>query len=384
MISYRQTIPADIPSLLAIRVATWHHEGGAAELEARGINESSVLNRLRTDHAGWIALDGDRAIGFAMANRSSGELWVIAVLPEYEGRGIGRQLMRQAEAWLFSHGWEDIWLTTFVDETYRAVGFYRHLGWIDEKMEGARFLKKANPGERYQLEEHVVECPDTGYSRLVRLQRGPEDQPHRLSLFLDGEHYWRDMSFIPLLDSMRDCGEIPAMTIATVGHVSALDRHLDYAGNEAYLRFIGQRLVPWLVGEVDGLKSGGHLIAGLSLSGLAAVNLAIRFPHLFRSCLSQSGSHWWETEGFEREVESLESVEGRFWFSVGDEETEVEVRHPPTGLHQGISQIEGVERAAAVVRDGGGTVRVNQFQGGHSLVAWKDELPAAIAWLIGE
>ncbi len=68
-------------------------------MAALGINPDSILARLRSDHAGWIVLLDGRPVGFAMANRSKGELWVVAVLRECEGRGMGRELMRQAEAW---------------------------------------------------------------------------------------------------------------------------------------------------------------------------------------------------------------------------------------------------------------------------------------------
>ncbi|WOO39675.1 GNAT family N-acetyltransferase [Rubellicoccus peritrichatus] len=144
MITYRQIIEEDIPDLFSIRIATWDNENGAEELEALGINPKSVSDRLRLDHAGWIAFSDNVPVGFSMANRSTGELWVIAVLPEFEGQGIGKTLIHQAEAWLFSHGWETIWLTTSTDENYRAVGFYRHLGWSDWKIDIDRFMRKTN------------------------------------------------------------------------------------------------------------------------------------------------------------------------------------------------------------------------------------------------
>ena len=90
---------------------------------------------------------GSRVVGFAMGNRDDGEMWVIAVLKEFEDRGIGRRLLGFVEEWLFAEGWEEIWLTTDPDETFRAVGFYRRLGWRDWKLEpdGDRFMKKTNP-----------------------------------------------------------------------------------------------------------------------------------------------------------------------------------------------------------------------------------------------
>jgi hypothetical protein len=59
--------------------------------------------------------------------------------------------MRQAEPWLFSHGWAEIWLRTDVDESVRAVGFYRRLGWVDWKIDGDRFLRKVNSRESLWL-----------------------------------------------------------------------------------------------------------------------------------------------------------------------------------------------------------------------------------------
>lgn len=56
--------------------------------------------------------------------------------------------------------------------------------------------------------------------------------------------------------------------------------------------------------------------------------------------------------------------------------------HPPTGLFQEISQIAGVEKAAHVLREVGGTVCYNQYHGGHSLQRWRDELRLALPWLL--
>ncbi len=72
----------------------------------------------------------------------------------------------------------------------------------------------------------------------------------------------------------------------------------------------------------------------------------------------------------------------RFWLSVGDEETDVNVSHPPTGLFQGISQITGVERARAVLEDNGGEVHCHRYRGGHTFEHWRAELSDALQWLL--
>jgi GNAT superfamily N-acetyltransferase len=145
MPSYRELLPSDMDAVFDVRVKTWHNPNGAEELHRMGITPEAVVEMMRRSHRGWVAEDGDRIVGFAMGNKRTGEMWVIAVLPEYENQGIGRRLMSFVEDWLWSVGWHEIWLTTDPDEKYRAVGFYRRLGWRDWKFEdGDRFMRKGS------------------------------------------------------------------------------------------------------------------------------------------------------------------------------------------------------------------------------------------------
>ena len=139
----REITTGDMDAIFAVRVATWHNPRGKEEMTAMGITPESVRELLKTSHRGWLCEDGEKAVGFAMGNKDTGEMWVIAVLKQYEGRGVGRQLLRTVEDWLAAEGWSESWLTTDTDETLRAVGFYRHLGWEDWKIQdGDRFMRK--------------------------------------------------------------------------------------------------------------------------------------------------------------------------------------------------------------------------------------------------
>jgi iron(III)-enterobactin esterase len=71
----------------------------------------------------------------------------------------------------------------------------------------------------------------------------------------------------------------------------------------------------------------------------------------------------------------------RFWLSVGTQEIETGVHHPPTRLFQRVSQIEGVERAARFFESLGGTVHHNLYSGGHAFSPWREELATALRWL---
>ena len=90
----------DLPSIFEVRIATWHNPNGAEELTQFGITIESVTKMLEDgSHQGWLCEEDGRIVGFTMGDRTKGEMWVIAVLKEYEGRGIGRALMNEVEAW---------------------------------------------------------------------------------------------------------------------------------------------------------------------------------------------------------------------------------------------------------------------------------------------
>jgi GNAT superfamily N-acetyltransferase len=89
-------------------------------LSKAGITEAAVVQHLATTHKGWVCEVDGQVVGMSMGNRSNGEFWVIALLPEYEGRGIGRQLLQQCQQWLHEQGWAEIWLWTSPDKSTRA------------------------------------------------------------------------------------------------------------------------------------------------------------------------------------------------------------------------------------------------------------------------
>jgi GNAT superfamily N-acetyltransferase len=86
-----------------------------------------------------------------MANGKTGEFWVIAVLPDYEMRGIGSKLLLLAEDWLRSIGWEEIWLWTAFDTNLKAYSFYRNRGWTDSEILRNQRLVSASAGLLHKI-----------------------------------------------------------------------------------------------------------------------------------------------------------------------------------------------------------------------------------------
>lgn len=134
---------SDVPDLFAVRTATHENRLTREELAALGITEASVKERMRGSCKGWLAEADGKVVGFAMGDGSTGELWVIAVLPEYLRRGIGSALLEAVEIWLAESGCARLWLTTDVDTRLDAYSFYRRRGWIDDRVEnGLRYMVK--------------------------------------------------------------------------------------------------------------------------------------------------------------------------------------------------------------------------------------------------
>lgn len=143
--SIRPITFADIPALFCVRPRTRENALTIDELRDLGITPDSVATWLKGSTSGWLwETSNGEIVGFCMADRSTGELLVIALLPEYEGRGIGGQLMREVESWLAKSGCTRAWLTTDLDQSLRAYGFYRQRGWTDWKVErGLRWMELA-------------------------------------------------------------------------------------------------------------------------------------------------------------------------------------------------------------------------------------------------
>ena len=156
---YREMQREDVDEILRVRTLTRENALSMDELAARGITPESTRLLLGDDVKGWVCEEGGAILGFAMGDARSGEVLVLAVLPQHEGRGIGRELLGSTVDWLFSRGHRELWLLTNPDPAVRSHGFYRRLGWRPT-------------GER-RGEEEVLAL------RRDRQGRSPGPDPHR-------------------------------------------------------------------------------------------------------------------------------------------------------------------------------------------------------------
>lgn len=140
---FREITIRDIPAIFEVRVATDENNFTYEELEAHGITYESVEEKLKTTYKGWLCEMHSQVVGFIIADKKTGEIWVIAVLPEFINQRIGTQLLKLAEHWLVSSGKGRCWLTTDPDRSLRAYTFYLKNGWEEWKEEkGLLYMQK--------------------------------------------------------------------------------------------------------------------------------------------------------------------------------------------------------------------------------------------------
>ena len=145
---YREMQKEDIAEVLRLRTLTRENALSEGELKALGITPESVAEELGGITRGWICESDHRILGFTIGSGKSGEMMVVAVLPEAEGMGIGRRLMSLVQNWLFSLGHRELWLMENPDPNIRAYSFYRKLGWepVGEFRDGEQMLKLTRAG----------------------------------------------------------------------------------------------------------------------------------------------------------------------------------------------------------------------------------------------
>jgi GNAT superfamily N-acetyltransferase len=139
---FREITAADVPALFHVPPKTRENAMTLEELQRHGINPQSVTESLTNSTKSWLCEDAGQVVAFSMADRATGEFLVIAVLPEYEEKGIGGRLMALTKEWLAASGCMRSWLTTDLNTSLRAYGFYRRQGWTDWKIErGLRWME---------------------------------------------------------------------------------------------------------------------------------------------------------------------------------------------------------------------------------------------------
>jgi len=84
----------------------------------------------------WIAEESRKIIGFCVAGNEKGKDRILAiyVLPKYQGKGIGSNLLIKAFKWLRN---TEAIFTNVVEYNLNAINFYKYHGFVETGKSGA-------------------------------------------------------------------------------------------------------------------------------------------------------------------------------------------------------------------------------------------------------
>jgi GNAT superfamily N-acetyltransferase len=127
---YRSAVFSDAPQIITLRGQTRENAITVSGLASIGITAESWGKRIEAgDLSGHVCAEYGRIVGYCFGDKHTGEILVLALLPEYESRGIGRTLLSRVAEGLWCLGFKRLFLGCSRDPSSRSYGFYRHLSW---------------------------------------------------------------------------------------------------------------------------------------------------------------------------------------------------------------------------------------------------------------
>lgn len=132
---YRQAEIKDIEQIQFVRHAVKENRLSDPAL----VPDKDVAEYMTNRGRGWVCEADGKIVGFAIVDLIANNIWALFILPEYEKKGIGKQLHRMMMDWYFVNTDEKIWLGT--EPKSRAETFYRMQGWTEVGLHGKGEIK---------------------------------------------------------------------------------------------------------------------------------------------------------------------------------------------------------------------------------------------------
>lgn len=127
---YLPAHPEDTPAFVALRGQTRQNAISAERLAGLGITAESWADMMENGSLSGVTCDHEgELVGYCFGDLETGEIVVLALLPAYEGQGIGKKLLELVVKQLHAKGHQKLFLGCSNDPQSRSHGFYRHLGW---------------------------------------------------------------------------------------------------------------------------------------------------------------------------------------------------------------------------------------------------------------
>jgi len=128
--NFRQAIPEDIPQIQIVRNSVKENQLSNPNLIPDDLVEEFITKRGK----GFVCEIDDKIVGFSIVNFVENNVWALFLLPDFEGKRIGKKLHQLMLDEYFSKTKETIWLST--EANSRAEIIYKKQGWKNAGFHG--------------------------------------------------------------------------------------------------------------------------------------------------------------------------------------------------------------------------------------------------------
>lgn len=128
--NFRQAIPEDIPQIQIVRNSVKENQLSNPNLIPDELVEEFITKRGK----GFVCEIDDKIVGFSIVDFVENNVWALFLLPDFEGKGIGKKLHQLMLDEYFSKTKETIWLST--EANSRAEIIYKKQGWKNAGFHG--------------------------------------------------------------------------------------------------------------------------------------------------------------------------------------------------------------------------------------------------------
>ena len=120
---FREAKTTDIPAIQIVRHTVKENILSDPAL----VTDKDCEEFLTQRGKGWVCEVDEEVVGFSIVDLKEHNIWALFLRPEFEGKGIGKELHRLMMDWYFDQTHELVWLGTAPNT--RAAEFYTRQGW---------------------------------------------------------------------------------------------------------------------------------------------------------------------------------------------------------------------------------------------------------------
>ena len=215
-----------------------------------------------------------------------------------------------------------------------------------------------------------------------------------LLILTDGGQFVNTARVATTLDNLIAAGLIPPLVAVMVENPN---RWRELSCNSTYADFLAQEIVPWARANYHATdRPEQTIIGGVSLGGLQAAFIGLKYSEVFGNVLSQSGAFWWKPDG-EKEPEwlnrqfaasprlplrfSLEAgkLEGTWWWR----DLMAKLPNPPPVNLIDPTLLAANRNLRDTLQSKGYAVHYTEYNGNHGMLNWRGTLASHLIALVG-